>query len=108
MEYFIENFSFVEIGFNFLKFEGKKQLISNKYGFKVEFKNTDDFRYEGSIDYMIYIPVEFINSKLEVENFDNESDEFFDLLSDIRGDIEQEIFKYMKEHDLVDEIEFEF
>lgn len=108
MEYFIEELSFCKTGFNFLKFDGKKQLMSNKYGFKVELKTSNDFRFEESIDYTIYIPVEFINNELNVESFDDEDDEFFNLLSDIRSDIEDEIFRYMKEHNLVNEVEFNF
>ena len=42
-KYYVEEFSFFELGYRFLEFEGEKRIKSPKYGFEVNFKNYYDF-----------------------------------------------------------------
>lgn len=115
---FIEEFSFCEIGCDFKKFDGIKKMTSSKYGFLVTFWNEDNFSFKGNIAYKIYIPYKFLSKEFGVNSyFDYEKlsdsiepipnmkgniDDFHNFIADIRGDIEEEIFNYLKSENLIE------
>lgn len=121
---FVEEFSFCEIGYEFKNFDGIKEIKSNKYDFKVTFCNSKDFRYKGNIEYKIYIPYLFLknklclNSKKECEDLflgnivetinGVDVDTFSDFLCEIKCNIEEEIFKFLEENNLVNKIEIDY
>lgn len=103
---FIESFSFCESDYGFNQFEGKRNLISSKYGFEVEFSNSGDNRYRDiCIDYDIYIPMTFmfeyfeVNSMKEIEK-GFETGDVADGMYEIRTEIEQEIFEDLDKNSL--------
>lgn len=114
---FIEDFSFCSVGYNFKQFEGIKNIISKK-GFSVMFWNDEDFRFKDNIAYEIYIPFRYLKEhtgltsyeeyhRLDNENKTTEKDysinDINDFISDIRAEVEEEIFDYLKDNDLVEE-----
>lgn len=113
-KYFIEDFNFCEPDYEIKKFEGIKEMVSPKYGFNVIFKNSEDFRFKGSIDYEIEVPFTFLAEHTEItsqEDYDSEPDsinEFLDFMSDLRADIEEEIFDKLKEEGLAEEVDIDW
>lgn len=118
---FIEEFSFCEIGYNFKQFEGIKSIISKK-GFPVMFWNEKDFRFTGNIAYEIYIPFKYLKEHTGLSSYeefngllhenkktkeDYDINDINDFLSDVRAEVEEEIFNYLKDNDLVKEEEYE-
>lgn len=117
---FKEEFSFCEVGYEFDKFEGIKTFISKKYDFLVIYRNTNDFFMKNrSLDYEIYIPFKFleetvgITSNKQIETLEFETDmsgetinEFHQLVSDVRNDIETEILEDAKKLNIAIEVDF--
>lgn len=117
---FIEEFSFCDVGYDFKQFEGVKNIISKK-GFSVMFWNDEDFRFKGNIAYEIYIPFRYLKEHTGLSSYeeyyelshenkitkkDFNIDNFHDFISDIRAEVEEEIFNYLENNDLVEEMDF--
>lgn len=103
---FVESLSFCEIGFSFSQFEGKRNLVSSKYNFEVEFFNDINSRYKGlSIEYNIHIPFSILDDMFEVKSREEievseEQEYIFNYIAEVRTDIEKEIFQYLIENKL--------